>query len=227
MPAPWRARFRGARRVLASHRGWDPGALGVARAYARELGTPLVASTISRLFVELNRSERHPALFSEWMRDVPAEERATILDRWWRPHRAEVEARVRRAVRDERTIVHIAVHTFTPVWEGKRRPTEVGLLFDPRRGREAAWCRAWQRGIVRAGFVAHRNRPYRGWTDGLTTHLRSRFPDRCYLGIELEIRQDFFDPGGRAHRGRGAAIASEILRAMPRAIPETDRRAST
>ena len=48
VPARWRARFRGAGAVLSSHRGWDPGALGVARTLAKALGAPLVFAETSR-----------------------------------------------------------------------------------------------------------------------------------------------------------------------------------
>ena len=36
-----------------------------------------------------------------------------------------------------------------------------------------------------------RNYPYAGWTDGLTTYLRTRFPPQRYVGIEIEINQRF------------------------------------
>jgi hypothetical protein len=34
-----------------------------------------------------------------------------------------------------------------------------------------------------------KNYPYRGWTDGLTTTLRGKFPARRYVGIEIEVNQ--------------------------------------
>jgi predicted N-formylglutamate amidohydrolase len=59
VPPRWRPLFRGHRALLDSHRGWDPGALPIARALAREMNAPLIYSTISRLLVELNRSPHH------------------------------------------------------------------------------------------------------------------------------------------------------------------------
>jgi hypothetical protein len=35
----------------------------------------------------------------------------------------------------------------------------------------------------------HLNRPYRGWTDGLTTSLRTELAPARYLGFELEVSQ--------------------------------------
>ena len=90
-------------------------------------------------------------------------------------------------------VVHVGVHTFTPVWRGRRRTTDVGLLYDPDRPTEAplaaTWTAALRRDRVSRSLTVHRNRPYRGWTDGLTTTLRSEFPPERYSGIELELSQ--------------------------------------
>jgi hypothetical protein len=43
-----------------------------------------------------------------------------------------------------------------------------------------------------------RNYPYAGKGDGLTRHLRRRFPPREYVGIELEVNQRIvIDAGAR------------------------------
>ena len=52
IPSGYAELFRGAEEVLASHRGWDPGALTLARHFARTLRRPVHAVTWSRLFVE-------------------------------------------------------------------------------------------------------------------------------------------------------------------------------
>jgi len=183
--------FRGGERLLASHRGWDPGALTIARALARALRAPLVASTVSRLVVELNRSPRHPQLFSDLMRAAPADVREAAFNEVYVPHRRRVEALVRRSVARGRFVVHIASHSFTPALRGRERRTDVGLLYDPGRRHESALCVAWQRALrARApGSSVRRNHPYRGTSDGLTRALRRRFGDTRYAGIELEVNQ--------------------------------------
>ena len=98
VPARWRDRFKGSEALLRSHRGWDPGALPLARSLARRLGAPLIASTVTRLLVEPNRSLGHPRLFSDLTRPLPSSERALLVERYWRPHRARVEASVRDAL---------------------------------------------------------------------------------------------------------------------------------
>jgi hypothetical protein len=38
-------------------------------------------------------------------------------------------------------------------------------------------------------LTVRRNYPYAGKGDGLTAYLRCRFPQRAYVGVELEINQ--------------------------------------
>ena len=63
-PRSTRACFAEATRVARVHRGYDAGALAMARDLAASLRAPLVASTVSRLLVDLNRSLGHPRAWS-------------------------------------------------------------------------------------------------------------------------------------------------------------------
>src|SRR3954462_7648331 len=71
--------------LLASHRGYDAGALSMARDFARASRAPLFYSTVSRLLVDLNRSIGNPTLFSL---DVSPAERESLLRRHYRPYRS-------------------------------------------------------------------------------------------------------------------------------------------
>ncbi|HEY9183121.1 MAG TPA: N-formylglutamate amidohydrolase, partial [Gammaproteobacteria bacterium] len=94
IPRQYAHLFRGAGKVLATHRGWDPGALTLARLLSRRLGRPLHAITWSRLFVEANRAPTNRRIWSRYTKDLPRPERDRILERWWRPHRQDVEKAV-------------------------------------------------------------------------------------------------------------------------------------
>src|SRR5205085_5679739 len=71
VPAQFRRWFAGAEKALASHRGFDPGALAMARMLAKCLDAELIFATVSRLVVELNRSSHNPRVFSAFMRKAP------------------------------------------------------------------------------------------------------------------------------------------------------------
>ncbi|MBE7498877.1 MAG: N-formylglutamate amidohydrolase [Verrucomicrobiales bacterium] len=191
IPAPYAHLFRNAADLLATHRGWDPGALTLARTFARRLHRPLLAVTWSRLFVEANRSPTNPRIWSRFTRSLPRDERQQILERWWRPHRQTVEEAVVAALARGHRVVHVAVHSFTPELDGEVRNADVTFLYDSRRQPEAELCRRWV-ALLRQLNPALRlryNYPYRGAADGLTTWLRRRHPATRYLGVELEINQ--------------------------------------
>ena len=215
IPAQYRPLFRRHRAALESHRGYDPGALTLARDCAAACDAELVYSTLSRLLVELNRSPGHPQVFSEVTRGLPAAERERLLARYYHPYRACVDAQVRAAAKRSARAVHLSCHTFTPNLEGVERRADVGLLYDPRRAGETQVCAAWQRELRAAapGLKIRRNYPYRGYADGLTTSLRKRYPDDAYCGIEIEVNQK---------RTLGDAAA---WRALRRTLIETFERA--
>lgn len=199
VPARYRHLFAtpAAKAALASHRGWDPGSLQIGRWFARRQQTPLIVSTTTRLLVEPNRSLGHRRIFSEWTQALPDDQKQTLLDHYYHPHREKVVAAITAAHADRRTVLHLSMHTFTPTLDGVTRTTDVGLLFDPAREPEADFCRQWQQQLRRhlSDLTIHRNRPYRGTSDGLTTALRRQFPPQRYLGIELEVNQRFFADG--------------------------------
>ncbi len=191
VPREYERLFIGARRALASHRGWDAGALDLARALGRRLRVPVRWVCWSRLLVDPNRSPTNPRIWSRWTASLSRAEKARILDRYWWPHRRAVETAVRTAAASGARVLHVAVHSFTPVLDGRTRNADIGLLYDPARELERGLCRAW-RADLRTSLPDHRvrrNYPYRGATDGLASWMRRRFPDRSYVGIELEVNQ--------------------------------------
>lgn len=191
IPANWHGLFAGQQALLDSHRGVDIGALEAARRLARRLDAPLLAARWSRLLVDLNRSPGHPRLFAPQVRALPAAAREHILASCYHPYRETLRARIAAAIATGRRVVHVSVHSFTPVLDGITRRCDIGLLYDPARSREKSLCLRWQQALGKhgAGLVVRRNYPYRGTADGLVTALRREFPPDRYSGIELEINQ--------------------------------------
>ena len=202
IPVRYRHLFRGFEALLQTHRGFDAGALGMARALAKALAAPLFAATTSRLLIDLNRSIGHPRLYSEATQVVPTALRSEILERYYLAYRNRAEACIAKAVSRGDKVIHIASHSFTPDLDGRVRDADIGLLYDPARPSELELCRHWQAALkVHAPDLRiRRNYPYTGKSDGFTAYLRRRFPDQAYLGIELEINQKHVLKGGRYWR---------------------------
>jgi predicted N-formylglutamate amidohydrolase len=199
VPAPYRPLFRGQKALLDSHRGYDPGSLVMAKALAGAFAAPLVSSTVSRLLIDLNRSIGHPQLFSAVTRAAPAEIRSQIVDEHYRPYRMQAEHLITQAVARGHRAIHISSHSFTPELDGKVRGTDVGLLYHPARRGEAELCARWKETLAALApdLRIHRNYPYAGKGDGLTSHLRMRFTPGDYVGIELEVNQGIVFAAGR------------------------------
>lgn len=199
---------------LAGHRGYDPGALEMARAFAAAFAVPLFFSTVTRLVVDGNRSVGHPKLFSRTTRPLSQDLRRDILERYHQPLRRQTLAAVNAARAAGLTVVHLSSHSFVPVFRGRERTMDVGLLYDPGRTGERGLCLAWKRGIeaARPDLRVRRNAPYRGVSDGHVTELRKRFP-QGYLGLELEVNQRFFL--------NDQPIFNELLDLLPRTLAAT------
>jgi predicted N-formylglutamate amidohydrolase len=211
IPVRYQALFAGRKTQLDSHRGYDPGALNMARELAHHFRAPLVYATVSRLLVDLNRSIGHRALYSDATRRLSRAERSRILALHYVPYRNEVGALVADAVAAGQRVVHISSHSFTPILDGCVRNADIGLLYDPARSGERALCADW--GALLAPAVAplrvRRNYPYQGRNDGLTLQLRRQYSASRYVGIELEINQKHVTAQQRFPPGiRGAVVES-------------------
>jgi predicted N-formylglutamate amidohydrolase len=217
IPKRWAPLFRDRRAELRTHRGYDIGAARVAEIVAGALHAPLFVAHVSRLLVDLNRSPNNPRRFSEVIRALPAAERERIVREYYEPHRGAVEGAVARAIGEGRRVLHVGVHSFTPVLHGVVRRADVGLLYDPRRKRERELCSAWQGAMTRAApsLVVRRNYPYRGVSDGFTTALRRAHGGARYEGVEVELNQARLG-SNRVIDDAGRLLAESLVEALER-----------
>lgn len=202
--------------ALASHIAWDPGALGVARELSRLMDAPLLAATTSRLVYDLNRPPEAPGAMparSETY-DIPgnaglnAAARAARIAAVHAPWHAGLGAMI--AARPGPPAI-ITVHSFTPVFHGAPRATEIGVLHDDDDARlgDALIAALGAEGRYRIA----RNNPY-GPEDGVTHTLRVHALPKGLLNVMIEIRNDLIaDPAaesamaGLLARALGAALA--------------------
>jgi predicted N-formylglutamate amidohydrolase len=213
VPARYRAVFARAGALLDSHRGVDFGSAQMAARLARAAAAPALIARTTRLLVDLNRSEHHPALYSELTRRLPEAERERRLHTHYRPYRARVADAIAAAIAGGRRAIHVSSHSFTPVLDGAVRNADVGLLYDPARAPERTFAAAWRAALLVAApqLRVRRNYPYRGVGDGLVTTLRRLHPAEAYVAIELEMNQRLV--GGRCWPALMETIA-ETLEAL-------------
>ena len=214
VPKAYAPLFVGAEGVLATHRGFDLGALAVARAFGRRLGVTPFTATTTRLVVDLNRSPGNRNVFSPYTRSLPAARRDAALAAHYWPYRNAVEGAVATAVDSGEPVLHVSAHSFTPELRGEVRNCDIGFLYDPRVPGEERFVEAWYAALRAAApdLVLRRNYPYRGVSDALVTHLRRLYGTRGYLGMELEVNQKHV--GSRGWRALVAVLAAALATAV-------------
>ncbi|MBC5991672.1 N-formylglutamate amidohydrolase [Pontibacter cellulosilyticus] len=192
IPVAYQSLFQGHQDVLKSHAGYDIGALELFREL-EPIADICFFSETSRLLVELNRSLHHKKLFSDYTRSLADSDKNFILKNYYYPYRDKVEQLVQDFVRAGRSVLHISIHSFTPVLNGEVRHGDIGLLYDPKRKGEQQFCKEWRQAINKQSpaFLVRNNYPYLGIADGFPTYLRKRFKADEYMGIELEVNQKF------------------------------------
>lgn len=191
VPEEWQHLFEGHKELLISHRGWDPGAGLIAEALAHAFCIPLYACQTTRVLVEANRSLGHPRLFSAVTKNLSAARKKQILDLYYYPYRWKLEQAAARLVSASPPLLHLAVHSFTPVLEGVTREVEIGILYDPKRGLEKQFSREWKRRLapLLPDYRIRFNVPYQGIADGVPKAFRKNYTSKEYAGIEIEINQ--------------------------------------
>ncbi len=191
IPEEYKSLFINAEDALNSHRGLDFGSLDLFRC-CKPTSDFSKSNTVSRLLIELNRSKEHPKLFSEFTSSLSLAEKLKIIYEIYNPYRDAIEAEILKLITKGEEVLHISVHSFTPILNGKIRNADIGLLYDPSKTSEKAICKKWKELLVTelSDFKIRFNYPYLGKADGFTTYLRNKFPDN-YYGIELEINQKF------------------------------------
>lgn len=212
VPDGYRHLFRKKARVLSTHRAFDPGALEFAERIAGILHSPLYYCTTTRLLVDANRSLSNPRAFSEFSFSLPEEDRQWLIRKVYLPYRNPVERKIRDWIRSGATVLHLSVHSFTPVFRGVKRNADMGLLYDPVCISEKDLCKFLQCELKRhTGLRIRRNYPYLGRSDGFTSALRKNHDPHNYLGMELELNQSLLGKDGKIPAALAETFCRDLL----------------
>lgn len=179
--------------TLSSHIAWDPGALDVARNLSKSLQSPLVAQTVSRLIFDCNRplEAEDAAPFVTERGDVPGNKDLSFteirrrFEAYYVPFWMAINDQLNRGVHK----AMVTVHSFTPVYEGKKRSVEIGILHDEK----SLFADILIDELKANGlYKICRNEPY-GPLDGVTHTLKEHAVSRGLPNVMIEIRNDLLD----------------------------------
>lgn len=190
VPDEYQSLFEHQDNVLQSHRGWDPGAWPIANFLSKQLEAPLFGCLTTRLLIEANRSMESPQLFSEFTSSLSEEAKEKLIEEIYKPYRDQVQKVIDNMVKP---VLHLSIHSFTPIWDNKERKVDIGILFDPSQDSEASFSNRLKENLQRnlPGYLICFNEPYKGTDDGITTWLREKYKNDVYTGIEIEVNQKF------------------------------------
>ena len=205
--------------ALQTHIAWDRGALSVARILSAKLDAPLFWPDASRLIIDCNRASDASSLIvteSEG-RPVPAnrvlskEERSRRLDHIHAPYHDEIDSCLDRRRADRRPTAVIAIHSFTPVYFGKARPWQVGILFDDDRRLADLLIGGFESDPALTVGV---NEPYSP-ADGVYYTLRRHAQPQGLPSVMIEIRNDEISDEA-SQRSWAERLADILFAATPR-----------
>jgi predicted N-formylglutamate amidohydrolase len=192
-PPPW-GDLGLSQEAQAAHIAWDPGALGVAGALAGRLRAPLVAARISRLVYDLNRPPHADSAVAttsdRWQipgnRGLSLAERLARTEAVYLPFHAALSTEIARALTLGARPALVAVHSFTPVWNGRPRAVELGVIHDTDPALAHAVAESARR---LTGLTVAVNEPYSA-ADGVTHTLALHATPYRLPNVMLEIRND-------------------------------------
>ena len=176
-----------------THIAWDPGALAVARGLMKRLDAVLIHAPVSRLIYDCNRAPDMKGAMparSE-VHDIPGNAAISTAERLARteaiylPWTNALHALIARRIALGLAPVIVTIHSFTPVYFGKQRAVEIGIIHDADPSLAAAIHAAARKTKLQAEL----NSPYSA-ADDVTHTLRLHATPYGLPNAMLEIRHD-------------------------------------
>ena len=191
IPDEWQHLFASSMSALDLNQAFkyfDPYAKELSIYLAEQFNCELILGEISRLLIDLNKSDELAHCFSpESIEKLSDKDKKTLLERYYYPFRHQFEGLLETHIQNNQQVLHLSIHTFNPIEKGKMHNAAIGLLYDPKRHAEKEVARIFHEILIkRTPYKTRLNYPRTGKTDNHTSHIRKHLDESCYLGIELE-----------------------------------------
>lgn len=209
--------------ALDSHIAWDPGALAVAQQMASQMSAPLVHGGVSRLVYDCNRPPEAAGAMPAKSEDlsIPAniamspKERQDRIDNIYTVFSRELSDQIEQ-YRNSLGLM-VTIHSFTPVYHGKPRTVELGLLH----GRDDRFAQAMMATLPsELPFVTRLNEPYSA-ADGVAHTLDAQALPNGLPNVMIEIRNDLIQTPDQQ-----AAMAAHLVPWIKRTLAGFEERAA-
>jgi|TARA_B100000131_G_C17997429_1_gene565108 predicted N-formylglutamate amidohydrolase len=182
------------KKYINSHRAFDIGAKNVAYQLSRLLDCNLVMANFSRLIIDPNRGLDDLTLIPklsegriikgniEILLEKDDHERKLRVKNYYNPYHEQIERFIDHALKKNVIPKIISIHSFTPIWKGKKRGTEVGILWDKDNRLSKIFLKSFK------GYNVGDNQPYSGRLKNDTLYKHATL--NGIPNVLIEIRQD-------------------------------------
>jgi len=215
---------------LTRHIAWDIGIAGLGRLMADTLDATFVAQNYSRLVIDCNRPLAADTSIPEISEQTPipgnvgideASKTARAREIFW-PYHARIEAELDRRQQTGDPVALIALHSFTPVFKGAKRPWHAGVLYN----RDARFAHRLMALLnEEQGLFVGDNAPY-FVTDASDYAIPVHAERRGLHHVLIEVRQDLIgaDDGQREWAQRLARLLPPAYRGLLETMNGADGR---
>ena len=177
-----------------SHIAWDPGAIELATALSELLDAPLVASCVSRLIYDCNRPptaknaipERSEIYDIKGNCNLSKDELGERAEKYYFPFRNKLSECLSSHTRRVGSTILVSIHTFTPIFHGRKRQVDLGVVHDSDNRLAVGILDALNK---HEKLNVQRNQPY-GPRDGVTHTLKEHGNRRGHANVMIEVKND-------------------------------------
>ena len=180
--------------TIDSHRAYDIGISDVANALSEKIKCPLIMTNFSRLLIDPNRGIDDPTLIPKLSENIKicgnlktnfndnCIERSERINLFYLPYHQAIERLISESIKKSKVPKIISMHSFTPIWKGKRRETDLGILWDKDDRLASIFLNSFKE--INIGD----NKPYNGRLMNDTLYKHGTLNGLPH--ILIEIRQD-------------------------------------
>ena len=182
------------RKDLNSHRAYDIGASDVATELSKLLNCNLVMANFSRLLIDPNRGEDDPTLIPKLSEgkiikgnlkispSINDKERVKRIHQFYLPYHNQINKFITNSINNGQVPKILSIHSFTPIWKGKQREIDVGILWDKDDRLSKIFLNSLKKNKIGD------NKPYSGRLKNVTLYKHATRHGIPHVLIEL--RQD-------------------------------------
>ncbi|MEZ4873093.1 MAG: N-formylglutamate amidohydrolase [Bdellovibrionales bacterium] len=186
--------FKVPKSELLSHKSWDYGVKSMTLKLSKARNVTSHINSTTRLLIDMNREleqykSKHKYLLSTGLK----KEELVVPEKLYLKYRRDIEALVKECIQKKEPFYIFSMHSFTSVMNGKKRQTDIGILFRKDREKEARTAQALKSHLKSStrlkNLSVHFNRPYRGHTDCFLNDLLDKYGKNkyCLGGCFLEF----------------------------------------